>query len=296
MSDNTNEEYLENPTNTQSENPSDEIIPAIDTETNTPNQESENMEVHHHAHHEHGKRNWKNYFWEFLMLFLAVSLGAYVENIRESNLHKKEVKTHINSLITDLQTDITLFDSVADRNTYSAEMADSLIELLHSDITNTKDIYFTARSVTANNGYGYSNSKSFDQMKSSGLLRYIKPKVLLDSIGTYYASFQWLDNQTELMRLKLNEIHKSNTGLFDSYVFQQMMKVRLTSFGGGRTIISKLSVKTSLLSKEIKDINTVSLSYHYYSTTTKFYKRSLIDLKNMAIRLIELIKKEYHLE
>lgn len=46
MSDNTNEEYLENPTNTQSENPSDEIIPAIDTETITPNQESENMEVH----------------------------------------------------------------------------------------------------------------------------------------------------------------------------------------------------------------------------------------------------------
>jgi hypothetical protein len=33
------------------------------------------MEVHHHTHHEHGKRNWKSYFWEFLMLFLAVSGG-----------------------------------------------------------------------------------------------------------------------------------------------------------------------------------------------------------------------------
>lgn len=57
-------------------------------------------------------------------------------------------------------------------------------------------------------------------------------------MGTYYASFQWLNKQTELMRLKLNEIHRSNANLFDSYVFNQMINVRLTSFGGGRTIIS----------------------------------------------------------
>jgi len=230
------------------------------------------------------------------MLFLAVSLGFYAENLREGLLHKKELKTHINSLVTDLQTDIALFDSVADRNTFSTEMADSLVELLHSDFTNTPEIYLTARTVTANNGYGYTNSKSFDQMKSSGLLRYIKPKTLLDSIGTYYATFQWLGNQTELMRLKLNEIHESNALLFDSYVFQQMMNVRLTSFGGGRTIIGKPSGRPALLSDNIKDINTVSLSYHYYSTTTKFYKRSLLDLKDRANRLIGLIKKEYRID
>ena len=45
--------------------------------------ETEDMEVHHHAHHEHGKKNWKSYFWEFLMLFLAVSLGFYAENTRD---------------------------------------------------------------------------------------------------------------------------------------------------------------------------------------------------------------------
>jgi hypothetical protein len=255
--------------------------------------QTEEMEVHHHTHPGHHKKKWTHYFWEFLMLFLAVSLGFYAENLREGILHKNEVKTHISSLITDLQTDIALFDSVADRNTYSTQMADSLIELLHSDITNTSALYFTARSVTANNGYGYSNSKSFDQLKSSGLLRYIKPKKLLDSIGSYYASFQWLNNQTELMRLKLNEIHKGNALLFDGYVFHQMMNVQLTSFGGRRLIISHPSVKPSLLSMDIKDINTVSLNYHYYSTTTKFYKRTLLDLKDRANRLIQLIKKEY---
>ncbi len=254
------------------------------------------MEVHHHPHHEHGKRNWRSYFWEFLMLFLAVSLGAYVENYREVRVHKHEAVTHISSLVTDLQSDIALFDSVADRNTYSTGMADSLIEMLHSDRTKTAEIYLAARTVTANNAYGYCNSKSFEQLKSSGLLRYIKPKALLDSIGTYYASFQWLDNQTELMRLKLNEVHKNNVNLFDSYVFQEMMNVKYTSFADGRTILAMPSTKPVLLSNDIKDINAVSLSYHYYSSTSKFYKRSLLILKERANRLIELIRKEYDVE
>ena len=252
------------------------------------------MEVHAHSHTP--RKKWTHYFWEFLMLFLAVSLGFYAENLREGILHKKEVKTQMNSLVSDLQSDIVLFDSVISRNTYGAQMADSLIELLHSDITNTSDIYFAARSVTANLGYYYSNSKSFDQLKSSGLLRYIKPKILLDSVGTYYSSFQWLTNQTELLRLKMDEIHKKNTLLFDSYVFQQMMNIGMTTFGGSRTIINKPSVKPVLLSTNFNDINTVALNYHYYSTTTKFYNRTAINLRQRALRLIELINKEYHFD
>jgi len=253
------------------------------------------MEVHAHTHT--ARKKWTHYFWEFLMLFLAVSLGSYAENLREGMLHKKEVKTQMNSMLSDLQSDIILFDSVTDRNSYGAQMADSLVELLHSDITNTTEIYFAARTVTANVGYYYTNSKSFEQLKTAGLLRYIKNKALLDSIGTYYASFQWLANQIDLLRLKLDEIHKGNTRLFDSYVFQQMMMnlkiIAASGVGGQRTNINKPLLKPSLLSADIKDINTVSLNYHYYSTTIKFYIRNAIALQNRAKGLIEMIKKEY---
>ena len=43
------------------------------------------MEVHAHTH-AHGKKTWKSYFWEFLMLFLAVTLGFFVENQTSSVL------------------------------------------------------------------------------------------------------------------------------------------------------------------------------------------------------------------
>ncbi|MGF2411100.1 hypothetical protein [Ferruginibacter sp.] len=278
--------------------PNQETV-ATEPQTTNPKQQTEEMEVHHHAHNPaepHHKKNWKGYFWEFLMLFLAVSLGAYVENTRESMLHKKEMKTQLNSMLSDLQSDITLFDSVTDRNSYGALMADSLIQMLHTDITNTSEIYFAARTVTANLGYYYTNSKSFDQLKTAGLLRYIKNKELLDSIGAYYVSFQWLANQIDLLRLKMDEIHKGNTRLFNSYVFQQMMSTRITtstSLGGQKTTIGKPAINPDLLSTDTKDINTVSLNYHYYSSTIKFYIRMGYTLQTRAKGLIEIIKKEY---
>ena len=51
MENNTDEEHLNNPTNTQLENLSDEIALTKDTETVTQNQETDNMEVHKHPHH-----------------------------------------------------------------------------------------------------------------------------------------------------------------------------------------------------------------------------------------------------
>ena len=128
------------------------------------------------------------------------------------------------------------------------------------------------------------------------MLRYIKSKELLDSIGAYYVSFQWLANQIDLLRLKLDEIHKGNARFFDSYVFQQMISTKIigaTSLGGQKTIINKPAVNPDLLSADAKDINTVSLNYHYYSSTIKFYIRTATNLQNRAKRLIEIIKKEY---
>lgn len=56
---------------------SSESMPVTFTETPV-----ENMEIHH-ASHVHHKKKWKDYVFEFFMLFLAVSSGFLVENQRE---------------------------------------------------------------------------------------------------------------------------------------------------------------------------------------------------------------------
>jgi hypothetical protein len=216
--------------------------------------------------------------------------------LREGIRNKEEIDLNVRSLLSDLKSDISHFDSVLDRNQYGYRMADSLIRLLNSDLSKTPEIYFYARSVTSNIGYFYSNSKTFEQLKSSGLLKFIRPRSLLDSIGTYYVSFQWLANQSDLIRFKLDEIHKGNSELFDSYVFYQMMNVNLGGFNGRHLIINRPQGHPALLSTDFKKINAVSLNYHYYSATAKFYCRTATIQRDLAMRLIQQIYKEYKME
>ena len=47
------------------------------------------MEVHHHAHT--ARKKWTHYFWEFLMLFLAVFCGFLAEYQLEHTIeHNRE--------------------------------------------------------------------------------------------------------------------------------------------------------------------------------------------------------------
>ena len=57
------------------------------TSTNQASQQKV-MEVHHHSHENHGKKNWKSYFREFLMLFLAVFCGFLAEYQLEHQIEK----------------------------------------------------------------------------------------------------------------------------------------------------------------------------------------------------------------
>src|SRR5215510_1568184 len=82
------------------------------------------MEVHHHSHTP--RRKWTHYFWEFFMLFLAVTLGFFVENQREHFIeHKREVQ-FMRSYINDLQKDIYQLDSLIKKREERKIQIDSL--------------------------------------------------------------------------------------------------------------------------------------------------------------------------
>ena len=50
------------------------------------------MEVHHHPHVE--KKGLKEYFLEFLMIFLGVTMGFFAENIGEKHIEKQNAKEY----------------------------------------------------------------------------------------------------------------------------------------------------------------------------------------------------------
>ena len=75
MAENLDNETSDNPIDPLWENPTEEVISAVEGDILILKQETENMEVHHHPDLHHKPKKWKEYFLEFLMIFLAVTMG-----------------------------------------------------------------------------------------------------------------------------------------------------------------------------------------------------------------------------
>jgi len=82
------------------------------------------MEVHAHTHTE--RKKWTHYFWEFFMLFLAVTAGFLVENLREHYVEHQREKQFIRSLLVDVKLDTTNLNRIISARYLRENMFDSL--------------------------------------------------------------------------------------------------------------------------------------------------------------------------
>ncbi len=128
MEEKIDDETLDSAMETQKENHSEESITKQDIVNNKPIQEATTMEVHHHAYHE-GKKNWKSYFWEFAMLFLAVFCGFLAEYQLEHTIEKDRAKEFAISLVKELQNDITALEEHKKTRDLFCRATDSLLKI-----------------------------------------------------------------------------------------------------------------------------------------------------------------------
>src|SRR5277367_2786684 len=92
------------------------------------------MEVHHHPDVHHKRKKFKEYFLEFLMIFLAVTMGFFAENIREYYSEKHQEREYVQSMINDLKTDTaSIAWYIKQNNKYQIAYCDSLIEQLDKE-------------------------------------------------------------------------------------------------------------------------------------------------------------------
>ncbi len=179
-----------------------------------------------------GKKKFKEYLLEGLMIFVAVSMGFFSENIREYIGETKQETEYVKSLINDLKLDTTYLNksnlvkmeaeqSAADLLNYFKENPDSEnipIALLYKmDICNQLLIFIGHRG-------------AIEQLKNSGSLRLIKNKALVDSIEAYYQQNKRIDhlnslllnNQDYARKLKQKMIiAKDIIGSFDSLILNR---------------------------------------------------------------------------
>ena len=93
------------------------------------------MEVHTHTHT--SRKKWTHYFWEFLMLFLAVFCGFLAEYQLEHYIEKQRAKDFARSLHRDLVSDTAIFNLNVERLKICTNKIDTLVSIL----SNTEEVH-----------------------------------------------------------------------------------------------------------------------------------------------------------
>jgi hypothetical protein len=160
------------------------------------------MEVHHHAHTE--RKKWIHYFWEFLMLFLAVSLGFLVENQREHFIEKQRSKELVKSLVIDLKTDTSrLHRTIIERQNKVIILDSLLSRLTGTDMPkDIQSVYQYTYDVIYKIQFRRADG-TISQLKNAGYLRYFSNSDVPIQLMAYD---EVIDNLTEFEKTYSNNL------------------------------------------------------------------------------------------
>ena len=241
------------------------------------------MEVHHHAHTP--RKKWTHYFWEFLMLFLAVFCGFLAENQREHMVEHNREKQYIKSLTKDLRLDIRQVDS------FSPIFKSKLVELaiVFNGLNERPSLYCLQHLFE---GVGYPDfiytDQTIQQLKGSGNLRLIRKQAVADSIADYDRHVR-----SDIMHQEI----LNNAGL--PALIDKIKNAidirewfRMFSEPGRDSNIVKNSV---LLIKDRTEIIRLRNEFFNYRNLIQYQWEKLEEIKEKASRLLTFINKEYHL-
>jgi hypothetical protein len=251
------------------------------------------MEVHHHSHH---PKKWKEYITEFVMLFLAVSLGFFAENIREHQIIVERKNQNLEAMVLDLKKDsitleqLTKFYSSGLRDLEDMKLASLRYhkgEFPKKEYLNYMILKFDKLSI----GYGFfQNNSAYKNLIATGGLSVIDSRGVKKLISEYYEEFgvKLIDNN-RLIDTDLNE-YINKTSIFGVGVNQDPSNdmTKISNKDLLEDFISNPDFQKSILNP------TFRLYTHKFEFRCGYYLYVLNNCKEMNKNLLkEFQKKKY---
>lgn len=168
------------------------------------------------------KKEFREYFLEFFMLFAAVTLGFFAENIREYYGEREMEEKFIEVVIEDIDTDINSLKGIIKSQEKRILYEDSLIYLLAKrDFSNMNNLYYYAR-VTSLRNFFQPSINGFQQLKNAGGLKMIEQHDVIKKIQHYENEIQKLVELQTISDELLNVYRDKMATIFDGRVFKEM--------------------------------------------------------------------------
>ncbi len=251
-----------------------------------------NMEVHHHAHDPaapHHKKNWKSYFWEFLMLFLAVFCGFLAEYQLEHKIERDREKKFIQTFIEDLKVDTAAIHANLVFQKLKRNQLDSLIYLLREGKIKgyENELYYLGRILVRTTRF-QSNDRTVTQLKYSGSLRLIRNENAADSIISYQKLVDYILQNVDDERIERRAADPLLARIFNPFVFDRM----LDEFNN----INKTTDNPPLRSYDPSLQQDLAYCINQLKGSNIIITTRLALLNKKAKNTIAFLQKEYHLE
>ena len=249
------------------------------------------MEVHAHSHT--ARKKWTHYFWEFLMLFLAVFCGFLAEYQLEHTIEKQRENQYMQSFIYDLQSDTVLLNVGFPLKEGRIMAIDSVFLFFKNNFDTEKvpgSVYRQMRRTLWDRHYRR-NSTTIDQLKNAGGMRLIRNKGVADSIAAYDLFWLRAEFWREYYMIRQTKGQELLNKIFDArdLVAPYYENTTASNLSGKVTDTYAVRINRSELNEYLnflQDQKTTTMQ------DNMFYKA----LEQQAERLIQMMKKEYQLK
>jgi hypothetical protein len=232
-------------------------------------------------------KKFKNYFFDFFMLFLAVTLGFFVNNLSDDRSDRQREKQYMNSLVNDLINDTNQIREIHSDIKSRIAGIDSLLRVLENPDQDNFIRYFYYYAVKYLNSASFfsGSDRTISQLKSSGGLRLIQKISVSDSIVNYYSLAENVKYNTEFC---LNEFNKILDYEKEILYFKYLRIYNIDSIPHQKDL--KLMVNDTVI------INQFYNQVISYLSSLLNYNVLISELNNEAESLLILVKENYNLK
>jgi|SRR5690242_7779854 len=251
------------------------------------------MEVHHHPHVE--KKGFKEYFFEFVMIFLAVTLGFIAENIRGHLSDKRIEREYIISFVQDLKQDTANFNQVIPLEESNVKGVDTLLNcLLDTPYTDSslRFIYYLKEKYADWILSMPYTTRTITQLKNAGGLRLITDKHSSDSINLYNLA---LDDVVEIYK-ELQRDFTIPTIRLSNKIYNPQFLIPDERAPDPDSIILHSQGRMTLLTNDQSLISEYINSLAWDRKLKYLYLNRLIAHQQFAMRLITFFSKKYDIQ
>lgn len=241
------------------------------------------MEVHHPLQPTH-KKNWSEFIIEFVMLFTAVTLGFFAENVREQMSEKQKKRELLQTVAKDLQAELKQFEFHKNFGQKKIINCDSLILLNNSDHSKVdQKIYYSLLIRTMWWWHFNPNEKSRNEAEAKG---YFTEKENTE-LNYYISKFNFFKNDLKDMEQIEGNAHKFIIAEFPNFTEHALLDKQLR--------VPSLEITSKLGIKRIDEKTATKLNYQFsvLKLCSDMYIMNIDSMTVYAKKSIDLINKEY---